>query len=113
MTTLMPRCTNTSFLLTPHYIRPHRNSDNLHNAISVWELLSGMADKLLIVVLHHFISACNTFILTLLGSLRDYRYCTAAYRNVQSNRKKHITDGYTAGGATMQVTELPVAPSSR
>ena len=29
---MMPRCTKTSFLVTPHYICAHRNSDNLHNA---------------------------------------------------------------------------------
>ena len=28
----MQRCTKTSFLLNPHYIFVHRNSDNLHNA---------------------------------------------------------------------------------
>ena len=32
LTALMPRCTKTSFLITPHYICAHRNSDNLHNA---------------------------------------------------------------------------------
>ena len=32
LTALMPRCTKTSFLITPHYIFAHRNSDNLHNA---------------------------------------------------------------------------------
>ena len=25
-------CTKTSFLPTPHYLRPHRNSDNPHNS---------------------------------------------------------------------------------
>ena len=32
LTALMPRCTKTSFLITPHYICAHRNSDNLHYA---------------------------------------------------------------------------------
>ena len=32
LTALMSHCTKTSFLLTPHYICVHRNSDNLHNA---------------------------------------------------------------------------------
>ena len=32
LTALMPRCTKTSFLITPQYICAHRNSDNLHNA---------------------------------------------------------------------------------
>ncbi|KAK2193675.1 hypothetical protein NP493_8g03000 [Ridgeia piscesae] len=32
LTALMPRCTKTSFLITPHYTCAHRNSDNLHNA---------------------------------------------------------------------------------
>ena len=28
----MSRCIKTSFIITPHYICSHRNSDNLHNA---------------------------------------------------------------------------------
>ena len=54
LTALMPRCTNTSFLITPHYICAHRNSDNLHNAgfIGYSLVARGMADEHLIVVLH-------------------------------------------------------------
>jgi hypothetical protein len=33
LTALMPRCMKTSFLITPHYICAHWNSDNLHNAV--------------------------------------------------------------------------------
>ena len=32
LTALMSLCTQTSFIITPHYICAHRNSDNLHNA---------------------------------------------------------------------------------
>ena len=32
LTALMSRCTKTSFIITPHYICAHRNSDNVHNA---------------------------------------------------------------------------------
>ncbi|KAK2175790.1 hypothetical protein NP493_707g00000 [Ridgeia piscesae] len=32
LTALKSRCTKTSFLITPHYICAHRNSDNMHNA---------------------------------------------------------------------------------
>ena len=50
----MPRCTKTSFLITPHYICAHRNSDNLHNAAFKWYSLvaRGMTDEHLIVVIH-------------------------------------------------------------
>ena len=41
LTALMPRCTKTSFLLTPHYICAHRNSDNLHNAVFIGYSLVG------------------------------------------------------------------------
>ena len=53
-TALVPRCTKTSFLITPHYICAHRNSDNLHNAaFKGYSLVAGgMADEHLIVVLH-------------------------------------------------------------
>ena len=52
LTALMPRCTKTSFLLTPHYICSHRNSDNLHNAIYIGHSLVArvMADEHLIKV---------------------------------------------------------------
>ena len=52
LTALMPRCTKTSFLITPHYICAHRNSDNLHNAAFKGYSGRGMADEHLIVVLH-------------------------------------------------------------
>ena len=54
LTALMPRCKKTSFLLTPHYICAHRNSDNLHNAVFIGYPLVArvMADEHLIVVLH-------------------------------------------------------------
>ena len=42
LTALMPRCTKISFLLTPHYICAHRNSDNLHNAAFIWYSLVGL-----------------------------------------------------------------------
>ena len=50
----MPRCTKTSFLITPHYICAHRNLDSLHNAaFKGYSLVDrGMADEHLIVVLH-------------------------------------------------------------
>ena len=51
MTELMPCCTKTTFLLTPHYICAHRNSDNLRNAVFKGYSLV-MADEHLIVVLH-------------------------------------------------------------
>ena len=38
LTALMP-CFTTSLLLIPHYTRPHRNSDNLHNAVSIGDSL--------------------------------------------------------------------------
>ena len=38
---LMPRCIKTSFLLTPDYISAHRNSDNMHSAVSVGYSLVG------------------------------------------------------------------------
>ncbi|KAK2180890.1 hypothetical protein NP493_422g02037 [Ridgeia piscesae] len=41
LTALMPRCTKTSFLITPHYICAHRNSDNLHNAAFIGYSLVG------------------------------------------------------------------------
>ena len=58
-TALMPRCTKTSFLITPHYIYAHRNSDNLHNAaFKGYSLVAwGMADEHLIVVLHQLTSS--------------------------------------------------------
>ena len=39
LTALMQRCIKTSFLLTPHYICAHRNSDNLRNAAFIWDSL--------------------------------------------------------------------------
>ena len=48
VTALLPRCTKTSFLLTPHYICVHRNSDSLHNAAFIeyslvgWRLYCGL-----------------------------------------------------------------------
>ena len=35
LTALMPRCTKTSFIFTPHYTCVHIHSDNLHNAVSI------------------------------------------------------------------------------
>ena len=57
LTALMPRCTKTSFVLTPHYICALRNSDNLHNAVFIGYSLVArvMADEHLIVVLHHIL----------------------------------------------------------
>ena len=58
LTALMPRCTKTSFLITPpHYIPANRNSDNLHNAAFIGYSLVGrvMADEHLIVVLHQLL----------------------------------------------------------
>ena len=40
-TALMPRCTKTSFIITPHYICAHRNSDNLYNAAFIGYCLFG------------------------------------------------------------------------
>ena len=52
LTAVTLRSTNTSFLLTPHYIRPQRNLDNLHNAVSVgYSLVWIMAEEHLVVVL--------------------------------------------------------------
>ena len=55
LTALMPRCIKTSFLVIPHYICAHRNSDNLHNAgfIGYSSVARVMADEHLIVDLHH------------------------------------------------------------
>ena len=47
LTVLMPRCTNTSFLLTPQYIHPPRNSNNLHNAISIGNSFIGQTNPLM------------------------------------------------------------------
>ena len=57
LTSLMPRCTKTSFLLTPHNICAHRDSDNLHNAVFIGYSLVArvMADEHLIVVIHHLL----------------------------------------------------------
>ena len=41
LTALLPRCTKTSFLLTPLYICAHRNSENLHNAAFIGYSLVG------------------------------------------------------------------------
>ena len=41
LTALIPRCTKTSYLLTPYYTYPHRNSDNLRNAIYIVYSLVG------------------------------------------------------------------------
>ena len=61
LTALMPRCTKTQFHLTPHYICAHRNSDNLHYAVSIGYSLVArlMADEHLIVVLHHIVLPCS------------------------------------------------------
>ena len=66
LTALMPRCTKTSFIITPHYVCAHRNSDNLRNAAFIgycfigYSLVArGMADEPLVVVLHHLSSRCH------------------------------------------------------
>ena len=63
LTALMPRCTKTSFLITPHYICAHRNSDNLHNAaFKGYSLVAWiMADEHLIVVLHQIVGVIQVF----------------------------------------------------
>ena len=52
LTALVPRCTKTSFLLTPHYICAHRNSNNLNNAdfIGYFLVARVMADEHLIAL---------------------------------------------------------------
>ena len=57
LTALMPRCMETSFLMNPHYLYAHRNSDNLHAAASKgYSLLArGIADEQLIVVLYQIV----------------------------------------------------------
>ena len=46
---LMPSCTKTSFPVTPYYTCAHRNSDNLHDAISLGFSGRVMADEHVIV----------------------------------------------------------------
>ena len=50
---LKPRCTRSSFLLIPHYMCPHRSSDNQHNAISILycDFRQVMPDEPFVVVL--------------------------------------------------------------
>ena len=72
LTALMPRCTKTSFIITPHYICAHRNSDNLHYAaFKGYSLVErGMADEHLIVVLHQQVT-CSSDRLVRIGRSTD------------------------------------------